>query len=971
MELLDDNSRLETLINCSTISVKEFNLQSYNSSNREPLSCLNINIHSLRGNFNSLLLFLHSIKLSFTFIVITETWLDEVVDVGLHVDGYKVCDTYRNADGGGIKLFYREHLCVEVNDIFSGVFLSHECLTVCARLPLIGDLHIGCIYRPPHASINSFNLWLSHYLDSFSNKKCLVVGDLNLNMLKTNKSLNERSFQNTMSMLNFTNFISLPTFVNPQTGIPTSCLDHIWCNALLNNSSFVFREMFSDHLPAAIIFDTMISMPKTKIKFRNFSKQNINKFLRLIDPLLTSLNIPTDDINNAVDLFIDQVKLITDACFPIMTKIVSQKRLNFPWMSNQIVKLIRFKHRCLYFLKRGEISYHFFKLYSSLLKNLIKLAERNYYKREFLLNQGNPKGTWNKIDKLLGRNKTSISNFFSIDSCDVYDSQEIANKFNEYFTTVPHTIQNNIPQSYSDYTSLIKFNPKSIFIYPSSPAEVSAIIRKLKSGNNLNDIPVKLLKLASDAFGRVISCLFNISVEKSSFPNSLKIAKIQPIFKSGKKYLIENHRPISILPILDKIFEKLLVSRLNSFVSKCSLISVNQFGFQKGCSTQHAALKLCHRIMPAFSENKFSVAVFIDFSKAFDTVNHTILLQKLHRMGIRGHAYSYIKSYLSYRKQCTIYKGKLSAQSNVTVGVPQGSCLGPLLFNLYVNDLHSCFAGLDMITYADDTVILKNGRNLVHLCLAVNLYLERISDWCRANKLSINASKTKWLLFTNKSILNMPEISIDNNIIENLPNFKYLGFTLDSKLKFKSHINLVTSKLSRICGITFYLSKFLTFKTALSIYYSFVYSIVCYGIAVWGGTLLRPQMTRLQRCQNKIVKNLFKKFFPERHTDDVYKACGILTINNIYKLHLALSMFKILNQTDMPHFLNHILALLRDHRYPTRNSSNLVTPFPRVDAIKFNFLYQGITIWNHIPLAIRNSATFSIFKNKVVKFLKS
>ena len=971
MELLNDDSRIETNVNCYKTNFVNFDDLFPLKLRNNQLSCLSINIRSIRKNFNSFKSFLLFVRFRFMFIVITETWLNECIDRGFDLPGYNSLNTYRDGSGGGIKIYYHDSLSVKVVEQYSGILPTHEALTIKASIPLIGEIYLLGIYRPPNNSINAFNDFLNNTLNHFANKKCIILGDLNIDMLKNNIKANITDFSNILLSQNFTNFIDKPTYIDPQSGNLTTCLDHIWTNFSFNNLSFTFDEPFTDHLPCALISNKNTDYPKCKVKFRNFSKSNKDKFLTELPIFINELELPMDNINTATNLFINGLNKLINNYFPIKIKFISNKRFNMPWLNSNLIKCITKKHKLFRLFQYGRIPYTVFKSYSNCLNIVLKLSEKYYYKKKFVMNKGNSKGTWKYIDKLLGRNKESYPAAFNIENSEVSDDTKIANSFNDYFADIPYRVQNSLDNTQSNYLHLVKSNTNSFFFHPTTPTEVSEIINKLKNGDNIKDIPVKILKLASTQLSPTIAKLFNLSVELSVFPEILKVANIRPVFKAGSKSDIGNYRPISILPVLDKIFEKIIYKRLYSFFEKFNILSDNQFGFRNKKSTLHAALQLEKTILQAFKNNKYCIAVFIDFRKAFDTVFHLLFFQKLEKMGIRGDSLKYIKSYLQNRKQFTQFRTGISSTKFNNIGVPQGSCLGPLLFNIYTNDMHNLFSNITTTMFADDTVLSKCGDNLDTLIADLNIELNKLNDWCNFNKLALNSDKTKWMLFTNKSEPLHPPISINNNSIEKVDTFKYLGFTLDSKFNFRRHINIVSSKLSQLSGISYYMRRFLTLEAANSIYYSFTYSILNYGIALWGGILQNSNKSALQTSQNKVIRNLFRPHYPTLSTDELFSKCKLLNVKQIYAYQLAITMFKILHLNDMPFLLNEIHDLLLSHNYPTRGRSRLQTPFPRVNAIKFNFLYQAITNWNTIPEIIKSSNSLPIFKNKLKKFLLS
>ena len=290
---------------------------------------------------------------------------------------------------------------------------------------------------------------------------------------------------------------------------------------------------------------------------------------------------------------------------------------------------------------------------------------------------------------------------------------------------------------------------------------------------------------------------------------------VKPIHKSGDKKLVKNYQPISTLPNINKIFEKLIYCRLSYFFESTGVISDAQYGFRKSRDTQLAALKLIDCILPAFSNNDtYAACIFLDFSKAFDTVDHQLLLTKLEKYGIRGTAHKLLYSYLSNRKMTVQINNKFSKSVDVNIGVPQGSCLGPLLYLLYANDLQNILCNLTPVVFADDTSLIETSNCLPTLTLKLNYLLSIIIDWSNYNKLSLNKDKTKWMLFRHRSA-DEPKLYMNGEIIERVDTFKYLGFIIDNKLKHNAHLINLRSRMSRLKYILYKIKLLLSIKAGL------------------------------------------------------------------------------------------------------------------------------------------------------------
>ena len=300
-----------------------------------------------------------------------------------------------------------------------------------------------------------------------------------------------------------------------------------------------------------------------------------------------------------------------------------------------------------------------------------------------------------------------------------------------------------------------------------------------------NGVPLFLLKTFCDFFSYWLSKLVNLSFQTGVFPDLLKVARVNPLHKKGSKLDHLNYRPISLLSIFSKIYEKLIYSRVYSYLIRKNLIYEKQFGFRMNHSTNHAIISLTENIRKLLDHGHYVCGIFIDLEKAFDTVSHDILCQKLEYYGIRGNVNKLFQSYLSNRKQYVSINGSVSEISDITCGVPQGSSLGPLLFLIYINDFRLSLNKTSAGHFADDTFITYNSKKLKTLETVVNTELKQVVKWLNLNKLSLNTGKTELIFFHSKRhTMSYDNISIKFNGFKLTPvtHIKYLGMYIDRYL---------------------------------------------------------------------------------------------------------------------------------------------------------------------------------------------
>jgi hypothetical protein len=613
-----------------------------------------------------------------------------------------------------------------------------------------------------------------------------------------------------------------------------------------------------------------------------------------------------------------------------------------------------------------------YKKYKHQLNRLIKIAERKHYNELIEQNQQNTKKLWCIIKEVINKKKNAlIPNQFKFGDTIESNSHIIADKFNSYFSNIGKDLDRNIPITDSDPLSYIQeTNPNSIFLKEVLPDEVTKIVKSLKNASaGFDGIHSKIIKLTYKYFLTPLTHVLDLSIQQGFFPDSMKLAKVVPIYKAGDPMSISNYRPVSILPLFSKLLERLMYNRILSFINDNGILYKYQFGFREGHSTNMAIITLIDKISSAIDNGNFVIGVFLDFKKAFDTVNHDILLGKLNKYGIRGVAYSWIKDYLSNRQQYVSFNSVDSSKQMIHCGVPQGSILGPLLFLLYINDIVNISNALLPIIFADDTNIFITGKSIREISELMNNELSKIVTWLNANRLSLNVSKTHFTVFRSKNsnITLMPSIFINGINIEMVEKTKFIGVIVDSKLKWDHHINHIKTKISKGIGIICKARKLLETHTLLTLYYSMVYPYLLYCIEVWGSSG-QTRMSSLFKLQKKALRIITSANFYAA-SDPLFNNLQILKLSQIYLNSVAIIMFKYVKGM-LPSIFDDLFNRNRDiNLRVTRNSYKLAVPRCRTELHKKSMRFQGPTVWNKCEDLVNHQCSVYTFKKRLKQLI--
>ena len=763
------------------------------------LKVVHINIRSIRYKLTDLKAWVTLYKPN--IITISETWLYESFsDDSMNIDNYVLYRADRDPNGGGLATYVDSNLHSE--RLTPAVEPVHfESLFINIKFHDNKHLTIGNIYRPPSAPAHSTECILSTINSFDSHNELIILGDFNKNW-PSHSCTNDR---NLFRSVNLTQLIKEPTRVDNRS---SSLLDWI----LVTNpgriiKSGVLSDCFSDH---NIIFCVWkIKIPKSPPKYisiRQSKNINVDSFIQDLIRINWSRFQLIPSVEDAWDFFHSEVTNVIDVHAPIKT--IRVKGRHLPWISSHLIKLFKerdkawAKHRST----RDPGDWEHYRHLRNLSKTETRNAKSNYYKNSFSLDFHNPKQFWNKLNTFLNKTDKKTINQIQINNNTISDPLLISQAFNTHFSSIGVS---QFPNSYITADSpRLNAHAGSFSFKKILPTDVFQAICELKDscGPGPDGLEAKYIKLAAHILAYPLADLFNLSLSTSSLPSIWKCASVTPIYKTGDPTDINNYRPISIICTTAKIFEKLVFKQLSKYINHENILSPHQSGFRPHHSTTTATLKLTSDVFLSFNKSHLTGAIFIDLSKAFDMVDHYLLLDKLYSVGVQRSALLWFNSYLHNRRQRVGVQGFQSDFLLVENGVPQGSILGPLLFSLFINDLPDICSHSQVQLYADNTVIYVSHKNVQQIQQNLQSDFNLVQKWLKNNKLLLNMRKSCSMLFghsrNEQSSSNLLIHFEDGSHLEKVDSFKYLGITLDPELSFKHHIdNTVKKTYGSLCSL--------------------------------------------------------------------------------------------------------------------------------------------------------------------------
>lgn len=937
-----------------------------NSVGAEDLTILSININRVANKLSLLELFINSfsqLEKSVDIIFLSETFLKSNETQFFNLNGYHAYHFTRESRMGGGIVFY----------VRTGIKVNHKFQKIAAREVQILVLHLNdlnlniCgVYRPPsspNSNMREFLDLMDETLEKHKNMIC--VGDMNIDLLGyESEELKTLIKCNNFSILNKIE----KSFFTRRSTYSNSIIDHCYTDLTNNFMLQLGDTVLSDHKFMFVLVDNVKKLlpihPKTK-KFINYEK--IANCLKK--------NFPVSKFTDFENFSCTLNNLVAQE-----TKIIKKKPSSYfkkPWATNELKDLCKRKRKFFKLMKAFPKNEYFRSKFLEIKKNVnieVNKSRKVYYTELYGKNIGNKAETW-RITKEIMTNKSPTN-----EHCDVElrvhghlltDQEKVANEINKFFTLVGSCSANDEETLNFEFESRPVLVEKMEIFHPTCPVEIGEIIQALKNTKSMgcDEIPVTFLKNNKFFFSNLLSSFINTSFEQGKFPDSLKLARVTPLFKGGDPMDVGNYRPISVLPIFSKVFETVMKRRLLKHLKTNEIIHPHQYGFMENSCTTSAASCLVNEVVDGINKKLKTACVFVDVKKAFDCLNFEILGQKLFKIGIEGKALELLQSYFVNRRQLVVLNGIESETRNVISGAAQGSILGPLLFNIYINDLLFLKLNSTGRLFADDAGFIYQANDYPTLYCFMHDDLITIQSFLKSINLEMSIKKTQFMIFRSRNSTTVDlfnEIRFNNNSILRVENFKYLGLNVDEKITWKVHVDYVCKQIAPYVGLIRRIRHVVEQKILLTIYYAYIHSRLLYCLPIWASCALEQKM-RIQRIQNKAIK-MIRFQPPKTPSNELYdekflsflQLCNYESILFIHKI----SINKI--KCDFELVSNETIT-----NRSTRQSNLLRPPNFLMSKSQVSLFYRGINLYNKFAEydKLIKSKSLSYVKSSLKKFV--
>ena len=634
------------------------------------------------------------------------------------------------------------------------------------------------------------------------------------------------------------------------------------------------------------------------------------------------------------------------------------KQIKQPWITHRLLELINDKDKALKIAKKSKDSnlWKEAKRLRNACTNRLRKAKADFIKEQLIIHSKDQKKFWKHIQEVLPTNVRGGRPISLVDNNDrIIETELVPDYINQFFTDIGPNLAKDCQMDWTFSGQVCDQILSNIVTTNEEIIEICKGINVNKS-SCIDNVSSEILRDVFLAVPEKLCVFFNNCFTAAAIPDSWKHAKITPLPKGGNDQIVTNYRPISLLPLLSKLIEKIVHKKLYAHLTENNLLDNRQGGFRPGHSTAKTCANFTEDLYKANNNNQTTIAVYIDAMKAFDTVNHQILIRKLQKFGINGALLKWFKNYLSNRKQCTIANNIVSSSRDITYGVPQGSVLGPLLFLIYVNDISSIIRNSKISMYADDTVIYLSHSDLKIAIALIQSDLNDLYAWCNRNKLTINCKKTKYCLYGMRSNIKKSkmldiQLSLNANILERVCSYKYLGLILDEHLTYNKHIKEMTKQITHKLYLLSKIRRYITQEASINIFKTMVLSVIEYCDIVYAGSS-QTNLTKIDKLFYKGLR-ICLDYNNTLSRKILCNECTVAPLANRRESHLLLFMHK---QTCQEHLLK-----IKTVNTRLQNGPVFQTNKPNNEKVKLSVYYRGAIAWNAM-IADNRNMSFNEFK---------
>ena len=912
-------------------------------------------------------------KNPFDIICLNETFCDSSVsDEELSLPEYTIVRRDRNRHGGGVAMYIRNNLTfIRRNDLEAD---DVECLWVELKCKLRQPVLISSIYRPPSSSVDFLDK-INYIIDraSCECKEMIVLGDFNFDVSQDD-GRSSNLITTCFEAYQMTQLINDPTRVTEST---QTIIDLIFSSHPERVSeSGVLPVHISDHYLVYGLHHWKVPKKTNRsINFRCFNDIETNAFQ---DDLLYApweQVYSCQDVNEAWSTWHSLFMAIINHHAPIKSKRI--RGASLPWLDGDILKLMRQRDCASKLAKRSgsQDDWNAYKKLRNITTEKIRSRKSEYFKSTIEENKGNSSILWKKLKDVLPNKQKMIPKSIVTNDGKIFDDlTDIADAFNEHFSTIGSRMASNAPQyeleENDTYYPAIDLPDGKCSLPEITEDYVKKQILSMSVGKTTgpDGISVKMIKLACPYITRSLTYILNLSIRCGQYPSEWKHALVSPIHKGGDKCNTTNFRPISILPIISKILERWVHSVVYSYLDESNLIPSCQSGFRPLHSTETTLHDITNKCLQAMEHGKMTGTVFIDLSKAFDSVNHEILLEKLEKLNMSASVLNWFKSYLSERSQSVNLEGNISKALPLNTGVPQGSILGPLLFIIYTSDLPYCIPKeCNLFMYADDSTLTCSSSNVDEIQNNLNTALAKIYNWCARNKLTINASKTKSMLIGTKQKVHGVglNVTIAGNSVVKVDHCKCLGVIIDESLSWGPHVEYVKKTVSCKMGMLKRIRDYVPQSSLKSLFVSLVMPSLDYCSTVWGGRYI-SHVNVLNQCLKRAARMILRCEF-STPSADMFSKLNWMSFSERVEYKKAILVHKCVNKTTALYMTNMFTPLTQTRVTRQSTEMSLKVPFAKKECYASSFAVTGSVIWNNLHVQLRTMTSLNSFKSELRK----